>query len=265
MSCRLEAAESAAQAGAALVAVGTPVLQKSDQEQVTAKDRYERIVHEFGEISRQGSVCGMHVHVDVADDEEGVTVIDGLRPWLPVLRAMSVNSPYWRGTDTGYASWRTQVWARWPTAGPSDPFGDPAGYRAVTEALVASGAALDVGMLYLDARLAQAIRRSRSGCSTPRPSPTTSCSSHCSPGRWSVRSRPAHREALPRLVHGGTRCCGRPIGGRPATASLVIRWTLETDVVSPPGPWSRPSSSTFARRSRTLTTRGGWLVASSGS
>ncbi|MDX6309899.1 MAG: glutamate---cysteine ligase / carboxylate-amine ligase [Nocardioidaceae bacterium] len=152
-SCRREAAGSAAQAGAALVAVGTPVLPKGDEEQVTAKDRYERIVNEFGEISRQGSVCGMHVHVDVADDDEGVRVIDGLRPWLPVLRAISVNSPYWRGMDTGYASWRSVVWGRWPTAGPSDLFRDPAGYRAASEALVRSGAALDLGMLYFDARM----------------------------------------------------------------------------------------------------------------
>ncbi len=155
VACRREAAASAAAVGAALIAVGTPVLPKGDEEQVTTKDRYERIVHEFGEISRQGSVCGMHVHVDVADDDEGVRVIDGLRPWLPVLRAMSVNSPYWRGRDTGYASWRTQVWTRWPTAGPTEPFQDPAGYRAATEAIVTSGAALDLGMLYFDVRLAQ--------------------------------------------------------------------------------------------------------------
>jgi glutamate---cysteine ligase / carboxylate-amine ligase len=155
VSCRQEAAGSAAEAGAALIAVGTPVLPKGDEEQVTPKDRYERIVHEFGEISRQGSVCGMHVHVDVSDDDEGVRVIDGLRPWLPVLRAMSVNSPYWRGTDTGYSSWRSLVWARWPTAGPTDLFRDPAGYRAATEALVGSGAALDLGMLYFDVRLSQ--------------------------------------------------------------------------------------------------------------
>ena len=155
VECRQEAAGSAADAGAALVAVGTPVLPQGEQARVTRKDRYERIVHEFGEISRQGSVCGMHVHVDVVDDDEGVRVIDRLRPWLPVLRAMSVNSPYWRGADTGYASWRSQVWARWPTAGPSDPFGDPAGYQAAVDALIGSGAAIDVGMLYFDARLSQ--------------------------------------------------------------------------------------------------------------
>jgi glutamate---cysteine ligase / carboxylate-amine ligase len=153
--CRRAAARAAGDVGASLVAVGTPVLPEGDHAQVTREDRYQRIVHEFGEIGRQGSVCGMHVHVDVVDDEEGVKVIDALRPWLPVLRAISVNSPYWRGTDTGYASWRSQVWARWPTAGPTDPFRGPAGYRSAVAALIASGAAIDAGMLYFDARLSQ--------------------------------------------------------------------------------------------------------------
>ncbi len=149
--CRRAAAEAARAAGAGLVAVGTPVLGGQDRE-VTPKDRYRRIVEAFGEVGRQGSVCGMHVHVDVGDDEEAVRVIDGLRPWLPVLRALSVNSPYWYGGDTGYASWRSQVWGRWPTAGPSEPYGDVGGYRRATQALIASGAALDHGMLYLDVR-----------------------------------------------------------------------------------------------------------------
>src|SRR5581483_5154556 len=77
------------------------------------------------------------------------------RPWLPVLRAMSANSPYWHGRDTGYASWRSQVWARFPTAGPTEPFGDHAGYEAATRALVESGAALDKAMMYFDARLSE--------------------------------------------------------------------------------------------------------------
>ncbi len=154
LSSRRAAAAAAAAASAALVAVGTPVLAIGE-DQVTPKPRYQRIVQEFGQIGRQGSVCGTHVHVDVADDAEGVRVIDGLRPWLPVLRALSVNSPYWHGHDTGYASWRSQVWGRWPSAGPSDPFGDPEGYSAATDALIASGAALDAGMLYYDARLSR--------------------------------------------------------------------------------------------------------------
>ncbi|MEP6666422.1 MAG: glutamate--cysteine ligase [Nocardioidaceae bacterium] len=152
--CRQSAAESAEAIDVALIAVGAPVLA-GGAEHVTPKPRYQKIVEEFGAISREGSVCGMHVHVDVSGDDEAVMVIDGLRRWLPVLRALSVNSPFFQGEDSGYASWRSQVWGRWPSAGPADPFVDIAGYRAATEALVATGAALDRGMLYLDARLSE--------------------------------------------------------------------------------------------------------------
>jgi carboxylate-amine ligase len=95
----------------------------------------------------------MHVHVDVSDDEEGVRVIDGLRPWLPLLTALTSNSPYASGSDTGYASWRQQVWTRWPTAGTAEPYGTLAEYRRVRDTQIRVGAALDDGMLYYDARL----------------------------------------------------------------------------------------------------------------
>src|SRR5581483_4068830 len=71
--CRREAAASAELAGVALVAVGSPVLA-GKPEQVTRKQRYQRIVEKFGEIGRQASVCGMHVHVQLNDQDEGVRV-----------------------------------------------------------------------------------------------------------------------------------------------------------------------------------------------
>ena len=55
-------------------------------------------------------------------------MVDGVRPWLPLLVAIAANSPYWQGVDTGHESWRSQVWSRWPTAGPAEPFGDLATY-----------------------------------------------------------------------------------------------------------------------------------------
>jgi carboxylate-amine ligase len=154
LRCRATASAAATAAGARIVACGTPVIGRPDLK-VTPKSRYERIVQEFGEIGRQGAVCGMHVHVAVQSDEEGVAVLDRIRPWLPVLLAISANSPFWHSRDTGYASWRSQVWKRWPTAGPAEPFGDVAGYRAAAAALMEAGAAFDTGMLYFDARLAE--------------------------------------------------------------------------------------------------------------
>ena len=112
------------------------------------------MVDEFGEISREAGTCGMHVHVGIASREEGIGIIDRMRPWLPLVLALSVNSPYAEGRDSGYASWRSQVWCRWPTAGATELFGDPATYDALVADLMAAGAASDPGMVYFEARLA---------------------------------------------------------------------------------------------------------------
>ena len=81
-------------------------------------------------------------------------MLDRIGPWLPVLRALSANSPFWRGDDTGHASYRSLVWARWPSAGPTPLFGSPEAYDAAVAAMIATGTVLDEGMIYFDARLA---------------------------------------------------------------------------------------------------------------
>jgi len=118
---------AARSAGVAAVATGTSPFPVLDV-QVSPKDRYRDMVNEFGAIGRAAGTCGMHVHVGVHSREEGVGIVDRLRPWLPVVLALSVNSPYAEGRDSGYASWRSQVWSRWPTAGATEVFGDPATY-----------------------------------------------------------------------------------------------------------------------------------------
>ncbi|WP_299950894.1 glutamate--cysteine ligase [uncultured Modestobacter sp.] len=115
--------------------------------------RYEQMVAAFGLTAAEVLTCGCHVHVSVADDEEGVAVLDRVRVWLPVLTALTANSPFWDGRDTGYASFRSQVWNRWPSAGPNDVFGTPAAYHRLVDDLVGTGTVLDEGMVYFDARL----------------------------------------------------------------------------------------------------------------
>lgn len=150
---RRAAASVAEAAGARLAALATSPLPVTSS--VTARFRYHRIAAEYGLTAKEQLTCGCHVHVRVADDDEGVAVLDRIGPWLPVLLAMSANSPYWQGEDSGYASYRSQVWQRWPTAGPTGPFGTGAHYREVVAGLVTSGAALDSAMIYFDARLSQ--------------------------------------------------------------------------------------------------------------
>jgi glutamate---cysteine ligase / carboxylate-amine ligase len=119
---------------------------------ITDGPRYHEMAHRFGHTATEQLTCGCHVHVAVASDEEAVAVVDRIQPWLAVLLALSVNSPFWSGIDSGYGSYRSQVQIRWPSAGPTGPFGSAAGYRTVTEDLLRTETLLDRGMLYFDAR-----------------------------------------------------------------------------------------------------------------
>ena len=148
---RSTAARAAASTGSALAALGTSPLPVEPT--LSATDRYRRMARRFGLTVAEELTCGCHVHVGVESDEEGVGALDRLRPWLAPLLALTANSPYWQGGDSGYASYRSQVWSRWPSAGPCAPFGSSAAYHATVAAMVRSDTVLDRGMIYFDARL----------------------------------------------------------------------------------------------------------------
>ena len=121
----------------------------------TPKARYLRMAEEYGLTAQEQLTCGCHVHVRIASEEEGVAVLDRIRPWLSVLLAMTANSPFWQERDSGYASYRHQVWGRWPSAGPTELFGTPKIYHETIQAMIDSGGLLDEGMVYFDARLSR--------------------------------------------------------------------------------------------------------------
>lgn len=148
---RASARDAARATGVELVALGTSPLPAHPT--VSPNRRYERMIERAGADGVDQLTCGCHVHVGIASEEEGVAALDRIRPWLATLLALSTNSPFWKGKDSGYASYRSQVWSRWPSAGPTELFGSPAGYRAVTSAMLATETILDDGMLYFDARL----------------------------------------------------------------------------------------------------------------
>ncbi|MFF2009677.1 glutamate--cysteine ligase [Streptomyces sp. NPDC058195] len=148
---RAEAAESAARAGAAVVALATAPLPVRPS--VGEGERHSWLADKFGETAQEQLTCGCHVHVSVASDEEGVGVLDRMRIWLPVLLALSANSPFWQGNDTAYSSYRSRVWGRWPSAGPVEIFRSAERYHEQVRALIETRVLRDRGMLYFDARL----------------------------------------------------------------------------------------------------------------
>jgi carboxylate-amine ligase len=148
---RAEIARAAHAQGAAVAALGSSPV--SVDATVSDDLRYRQLVSRFGLPAREQLTCGCHVHVGVASPEEGVAVLDRIRPWLAPLLALSANSPYWQEMDTGFASFRHEAWGRFPSAGPTELFGDVATYEAVVSALVGTEALLDRAMVYFDARL----------------------------------------------------------------------------------------------------------------
>ena len=148
---RALADEAAADRGARVVALSTsPWPAASD---IVPAPRNDRIERAFGITAVEQLTCGLHVHVGVGSPEEGIAALDRLRVWLPVILALSSNSPFWMGQDSGFASYRYQAWSRWPTSGPTEIFGTSAAYQQHRAALLRSGVPLDDGMLYYDARL----------------------------------------------------------------------------------------------------------------
>ncbi len=150
---RTVVADAAEKAGVRLVAIGTGALPIAQPPPVVDNPRYRQMLQDFGALGPGPGLCGCHVHVGVPDRELGVQVLNHLRGWLPVLQAITGNSPYADGVDTGYASWRSVQWARWPTVGPPPHVESAAHYDAVVRELVGTGAMLDDGMLYWYARL----------------------------------------------------------------------------------------------------------------
>jgi glutamate---cysteine ligase / carboxylate-amine ligase len=150
---RAQAAAAAASAGARIAALATSPVPVEPE--LVRKGRYLMMAEAFGMTAHEQLTCGCHVHVGIDSPDEGVAVLDRIGPWLPVLLALSANSPFWQGQDSGYASFRYQAWSRWPTAGPTGTFGTADAYQATIREMLSTGVLLDTGMVYFDARLSE--------------------------------------------------------------------------------------------------------------
>jgi carboxylate-amine ligase len=150
---RREIGEAAARHGARLAAIAThPFATWDDDPGVTPRAAYLELDATYGLLTTEQTVCGCHVHVGVRDPELAIQVMNRCRAWIPTLIALTANSPYWMGQDTSYASFRTQVFHRWPTAGIPEHLADRADYDEVVDQLVTTGSIDGPARLYWDVR-----------------------------------------------------------------------------------------------------------------
>lgn len=151
--CRAVAAAAAAKAGAQVAALATSPVAVVPE--LVSTSRHERMSEAFGLTAHEQLTCGCHVHVEISSDDEGVAVLDRAAPWLATLLALSANSPFWHGRDSSYASFRYQAWGRWPSSGPTEPFGTAQRYHQTLQQMERTSTLLDTGMVYFDARLSE--------------------------------------------------------------------------------------------------------------
>jgi carboxylate-amine ligase len=149
---RRAAAAAARSVGARLVAAGVaPVAGPGPM--ITNEPRYADMARQFGALANDPAVCGCHVHIGISDRDLAVRVSNHLRLDLPTLQAMTANSPLHGGVDTGYASWRSVVFGRWPSVGPTPYFADAAEYDDAIQRMIDAGVMMDPAMTYWYARL----------------------------------------------------------------------------------------------------------------
>src|SRR5436309_14155206 len=133
-------------------AAGTHPFARWEDQRVVSDDRYRGLIRSLGFVARQELVFGMHVHVGMGDPEEAIHVSNAMRPYIPLLIALSANSPLWRGEPTGLMSSRVPIFRAFPRVGLPPRFEAWADFERRVETLSESGVIEDYTFLWYDVR-----------------------------------------------------------------------------------------------------------------
>ncbi len=149
---RREVRESAASRGLAIGSAGTHPFAMWEDQRIVARPRYRDLVSALRFVARQEIIFGIHVHVAVDDPDKAIHVSNGMRVHLPVLLALSANSPFWRADATGLASVRTPIFRAFPRVGIPPTYADWADYERRIDFMRDSGVIEDYTYLWYDVR-----------------------------------------------------------------------------------------------------------------
>jgi glutamate---cysteine ligase / carboxylate-amine ligase len=145
---RRELSEVVAGHGLQIVAASTHPLGVWQEQLVTEKRRYDKLMADFRIVSQRNLVCGLHIHVAIPEEVDRIDVMNRAMHWLPVFLALSTSSPFWDHRVTGLLSYRQALYDEWPRSGIPDFFRDEADYQAFVDRMQAAGAISDSSHLW---------------------------------------------------------------------------------------------------------------------
>jgi carboxylate-amine ligase len=143
----------AADHGMLLGATGTHPWSPWQDQEIINTEHYRRLLHDLGYVARRNNTWSVHVHVGVRGADRAMAVCDRLRPILPELLAISANSPFLDGSDSGLHSARTQIFTKsFPRCGIPEDWGDWATYASFVEFLARTGSIVEATQLWWSVR-----------------------------------------------------------------------------------------------------------------
>jgi glutamate---cysteine ligase / carboxylate-amine ligase len=143
---------TAAEKGLTIGSAGTHPFALWEDQRIAARPRYRDLISALAFVARQELIFGVHVHIGLDDPDKAIHVVNGMRVHMPVLLALSANSPFWRGDTTGLASTRTPIFRAFPRTGMPPTYTDWRDYERRIEFMVGSGAIEDYTYLWYDVR-----------------------------------------------------------------------------------------------------------------
>jgi glutamate---cysteine ligase / carboxylate-amine ligase len=152
VALRHQVRDAAAAKGLRIGSAGTHPFAMWEDQRIVARPRYRDLVSALRFVARQELIFGMHVHVGLDDPEKAVHVANGMRVHIPVLLALSANSPFWRADPTGLVSTRTPIFRAFPRVGIPPAYADWQDYQRRIEFMVDSGVMEDYTYLWYDVR-----------------------------------------------------------------------------------------------------------------
>jgi carboxylate-amine ligase len=146
-------ARTAARAGLKIASAGTHPFSHWFDQHITEGERYATIVKDMQQVARANLIFGLHVHVGIPDRETAIHVMNQMRYFLPHLYALSTNSPFWVGRNTGLKGYRLKVFERFPRTGMPDAFESLSEYEDFTKLLIKTGCIDNPKKIWWDIRL----------------------------------------------------------------------------------------------------------------